>query len=295
MKLFQRLLYAQLGALLCLFSGAINHVFAQQSSRPSSSTHSTPRPTVLSIQHEIETARARLASSDEETRREAVMRLASLARPDASRVASIALNDSAARVRVAATRAVLSLPADESANLLIPLLNSRGRQRERDEIVRLSAAYALGETKSRTATVPLIAALEDRSAGVRGAAAVALGQIGDERAVPALIEILSRRIRAQSSISRLLRQRTEENEFVRRSALRALGQIGDRAAVTALIVILNNEESGDDLRREAARSLDRIGDPAAIPALRSVVSARDPYLARIAFEALQRLDSANRR
>ena len=82
---------------------------------------------------------------------------------------------------------------------------------------------------------------------------------------------------------------------MRRAAVRALGQIGNRAAVPALIEILNNEESGDDVRREAARSLDQIGDPAAIPALRSVVAARDPYLARIAFEALQRLDSANRR
>ena len=188
MKLFQRLLYALLGILLCL-SCTIAQASPQQSSQ-SSQTPSAPRTTVLSIQHEIETARARLSSGDEETRRDAVMRLGSLARADASRAASVALNDSAARVRIAAARAVLALPADEAAALLIPLLNDRGRRRERNEVVRLSAAYAIGEAGSQTATLSLIAALEDRSAGVRGAAAIALGQIEDERAVPALVGIL---------------------------------------------------------------------------------------------------------
>ena len=41
---------------------------------------------------------------------------------------------------------------------------------------------------------------------------------------------------------------------------------------------------------EAARALGLIGDPAAAPALRSVLTHRDPYLSRIAFEALKRLD-----
>lgn len=290
-KSVQRSLRA-LGVLFCLLI-SVAHVGAQQDSQSQPQpTPSPPRATFLSIQQEIDAQRTRLQSSDEETRRDAALRLGSLARPDASRAASVALTDSAARVRVAATQAVLALPADEAASLLIPLLE---RRRERDEVVRRSAAYALGETRSRAATLPLISALEDSEAGVRGAAAVALGQIEDDRAVTALIEILSRRIRAFGFFNRLFRRRTEENELVRRSAARALGQIGSRAAVPALIEVLNNEEAGDDVRREAARSLDRIGDPAAIPALRAALTARDPYLARIAFETLQRLDPMSAR
>ncbi len=76
---------------------------------------------------------------------------------------------------------------------------------------------------------------------------------------------------------------------MRRSAVRSLGQISSRAAVPALIDILSRQDASDDVRREAARALGMIGDPAAIPALRGVLTARDPYLARAAYEALRRL------
>lgn len=294
MILFQRKLSALIiyGLLIC--SVASIKVYGQQNSQPlppASTSNSPPRATLISIEQEIELQRARLASIDEEERRNAVLRLGSFARPDASRVASIALADRRPRVRVVAVRAVLALPAEEVAALLIPFLQ---RRRERDEFVRREAAYALGETKSRSATLPLIGALEeDSTAGVRGAAAVALGMIEDERAVPVLVETLSRRVRASGFLNRLRRRRSEENEFVRRSAARALGQMRSQSSVPALIAVLGNEQAGDDVRREAARSLDSIGDRAAIPALRSVLTARDPYLARIAFEALRKFDSAN--
>jgi HEAT repeat protein len=63
--------------------------------------------------------------------------------------------------------------------------------------------------------------------------------------------------------------------------------------VPVLVEALSNARTPDDVRREAARSLGLIGDPAAVPALRSVLAARDPYLSRIAFEALKKLDPAS--
>ena len=84
-------------------------------------------------------------------------------------------------VRVMATKAILSLDPEESAAALLPLLN------DKDEFVRREAAYALGLTRSRSATASLTdRLLNDKDAGVRGAAAVALGRIGDENAVLAL-------------------------------------------------------------------------------------------------------------
>lgn len=241
--------------------------------------------TLTPQQREIERQRARLASGDAEERREAVTRLGAMARADSSRVAVAALKDKSVIVRATAARAVLFLPAPEAAAALLPLLS------DKDEFVRRETAYALGETRSRTAVIALATALaRDKEAGVRGAAAVALGQIGDESAVPVLTEAIGRRIARSGFLNRITFRRTEENEFVRRSAAIALGQMKSRAAVPALISALANERAGDDVRREAARALGLIGDPSAIPTLRNALTARDPYLTEIASEALRKLE-----
>ncbi|HLL76197.1 MAG TPA: HEAT repeat domain-containing protein, partial [Pyrinomonadaceae bacterium] len=173
------------------------------------------------VQREIEKQRARLSSSDTEGRRDAVTRLGAMRRPDASRVAAQALGDAEEIVRATAARAVLSLPSEEAARLLLALLQ------DRREFVRRETAYALGLTRSPSAVEALATALaRDREAGVRGAAAVALGQIADARAVPFLSEALGRRIRRPGFLNRITFRRTEENEFVRRAAAVSLGQIG---------------------------------------------------------------------
>lgn len=231
-------------------------------------------------QRELEVLRQQLSASDVEDRRDAVLRLELLKRPAASRLAASALDDKHPIVRATAARAVLALPPEEAAALLIPLL------KDRDDFVRREAAYALGETRSKAATGALITALgQDKQPGVRGAAAVALGQIKDPAAAQALITVVARR-RPGRGLNRLIFRKEEENEFVRRSAAAALGQLGSREAVTALVAVLGNERAGDDVRREAARSLGLIGDVAAIAPLRAALGARDPYLAQIAREAL---------
>src|SRR5713226_9237134 len=138
------------------------------------------------IQREIERQRRRLSSSDIEERRDALMRLGNLKRPDASRVAAAGLNDLDVQVRVAAAHAIVFLPPAEAAGLLLPLLQDRA------EFIRREAAYALGETHSRSAVARLTELLSsDKEPAVRSAAAVALGQIGDETAVNALSQALS--------------------------------------------------------------------------------------------------------
>ncbi|HVF55170.1 MAG TPA: HEAT repeat domain-containing protein [Pyrinomonadaceae bacterium] len=237
------------------------------------------------LQGEIEKQKSRLSSGDQEERRDAVMRLGAMARPESARAASVALTDSSAVVRATAARAVLPLGPGEASNILIPLL------RDRDEFVRREAAYALGLTRSRKAAPALVNALEaDKQPSVRGAAAVALGQVAEPSTVPALAAALARRLPASGFFNRIRRKKVEEDEFVRRSVAISLGQIGSREGVPALIAALSDERAPDDIRREAARSLGILGDPSAVPVLRSVLDARDPYLARIAFEALRKLD-----
>lgn len=232
------------------------------------------------VQREIERERQRLSSSDVEQRRDALMRLGNLKRPDASRAAVAGLNDVEPIVRVTAAHAVLSLPQAEAAALLIQLLP------DKSEFVRRETAYALGETRSHSAVGPLTTLLlADKEAGVRGAVAVALGQIGDESAVSVLSQVLS----GNRQTSKKKKAKTLEDEFVMRAAARSLGQIHSRSGVSALIVTLTNEGNGGDVRREAATALGLIGDRSAEPALRAAFAGDDPYLSEAAREALRRL------
>src|SRR5690349_4466775 len=76
-------------------------------------------------QLEIEKQQQRLNSTDEEERRDALMRLGAMHRAAASRVALPLLSDPSPIVRATATKAILSLDAEESAAALLPLLNDK--------------------------------------------------------------------------------------------------------------------------------------------------------------------------
>ena len=230
------------------------------------------------IQREIQRQQQRLSSEDAEERRDALMHLGNLRRPEASRAATSSLRDRSDTVRVAAAHALGSLPSAEAAPLLMPLL------KEKSEFVRREAAFALGETRNRSAAAPLAEMLRDKKASVRAAAAIALGKIGDETSVPALAQILTAGSDGKKS-------KSTDEEFVRRSAAQSLGHIRSRAAVPVLIETLENLSAASDTRREAATSLGLIGDTSALPALRAALESNDPYLAeaaRLAMRAIER-------
>ncbi len=230
----------------------------------------------------IEKQRQRLSSTDAEERRDAVMRLGSLHHPAASRVAATALADSSVAVRVAAAMAIVYLPPDESAALLLPLLA------DKIPFVRQETAYALGMTRSKSAVTPLTTLLGlEKDSGVRAAVAVSLGQVGDETAVVSLALLLAPDISATTTKKK--KSSNQENEFVMRAAARSLGQIGSRSGVPALMAALQNEGNAMDIRRAAAVALGLIGAPEAVPALRSLLTSTDPYLSLAAQESLQRI------
>lgn len=221
-------------------------------------------------QDTIQKQQQRLSSSDVEERRDAVMRLGAMRLEAASRAVLPALQDAEPIVRATAAKAILSLDSEASAGYLLPLLN------DKDEFVRRETAYALGHTRSRSATAALSERLSsDKEDGVRAAAAVALGEIADEAAVVPLVQTLTSTKKA--------------NVFVLRAAAVALGRIKSRAGTAALISTLNNKQLPSDVRREAARSLGLIGDSTAADPLRAATTDPDPYLAQIAFEALKKL------
>ena len=256
-------------------AGSLSAVVSSQDNK---STHSlTP------IQLEIEKQKQRLGSIEVEERRDALMRLGGLHRAEASRAALSALADPLPIIRATAASALSSLPAEESAAALIPLLN------DKDEFVRQQVSYALGGMKNRVAVAALIVRLStDKLDSVRGAAAVALGEIHDESAVTTLAQTLQS---GNSPRAGSRKRKTKENEFILRAAAHSLGEIGSRAGVPVLIEALSNDSMPDDVRREAARALGLIGDPSALPALRAALTANDPHLSQIAAEALRKIGS----
>lgn len=241
------------------------------------------------LQLEIEKQRMRLSSADVEDRRDALMRLGSMHNRDASRVALSGLGDAEAIVKVSAADAILSLPAEESAPSLIPLLS------DKDEFVRREAAYALGKAGSPVAVAALTELLlNDKIDDVRGAAAVALGQIGDETAVSPLASILNPQIGVTPS-KRKQKKKQPENPFVLRAAARSLGQIGSRAGLPALLHALQDEQGDPDVRRESATALGGVGDSSALPSLRDALTALDPYLSQAAQAAIHKIMNPNAR
>ena len=260
--------------LVAISLGAVVHTLAQDRSG-----------SLTPLQLAIEQQRTRLGSADVEERRDAVTRLGAMRHPAASRAVLSGLQDAEPIVRATSIAAVLSLPPDESAAGLLPLLS------DKDVLVRREAAYALGKTKSHTAIPLLIDLLRfDKVDEVRGAAAVALGAIGNEAAVIPLLGVLS----GQAAQIKKQKAKPEQNPFVLRSAARALGQIGTRAGVPVLIAALANEQSEDDVRREAAIALGMIGDQTALPALRNATMARDPHLASAANTAIKSISQSSK-
>jgi HEAT repeat protein len=118
----------------------------------------------------------------------------------------------------------------------------------------------LGKLRAPSAVEVLTQQLKQRSEDVRLAAAKALGEIGDLKAVPSLISTVQtdkkKRVRAEAATSLgLLRSKDaviplvqaldpakETKRWVRRSAAEALGLIGDPQALEPLMDALNDKE-----------------------------------------------------
>lgn len=101
----------------------------------------------------------------------------------------------------------------------------------------------------------------------RFVAAAAVGQIGDESAVPSLLEVLD-----------------DPDVRVRARATAACGAVGDPRCIDALVPRL--EDSHEKVRRAAARALVSIGTPAAIDALKPAVRSETEAVRAIAIDAL---------
>jgi HEAT repeat protein len=164
--------------------------------------------------------------------------------------------------------------------------------------VQMYAAKKLGDRGDTRAVQPLIAALKDEKAGIRAAdalvqigkpsvdllivalkdenplarrnAAMALGEIGDIRAINSLIGALK-----------------DEDPIVRRNSARALGELRNNSAIEPLIAALKDKVGV--VRREAALALGDIKDKRAVKPLMNSLGDSDAIVRINATTALKEM------
>lgn len=138
-----------------------------------------------------------------------------------------------------------------------------------DEQLRQFVAYLLGQAGDPRAIEPLIDTLQDEHIGVRGAAANALGMLGDSLVIPYLKPLLKQSNPQLTVWVAFALTRLGEDHFsmiteglsntdvdVRRSAILALRQLGDPRAIAPLLAMCDDESrrfEADSTVAEAAR------------------------------------------
>lgn len=121
-----------------------------------------------------------------------------------------------------------------------------------DPRIRQYLSMVLGNLGDRRATPLLVEALGDPTQETRIYAALALGRLRDPNAVPALLKTFS-----------------SDERDVRKAAAYALGEIGDRRAVEPLAPALNDPIP--DVRFNVAIAMARLGDTRAVGVLREML------------------------
>lgn len=159
--------------------------------------------------------------------------------------ALLVAGDTPTASRRVAAKALAELGTRHQVSALTTALQS-----DLDRGVRVNAAHALGRLGEDTALPILIESLNDREAIVRVEVAQALSRYNSQAAFDALLQAL---------------QTTgPENRFMRQYAAEALGKLGDRRAGAALLQALKDES--DLVRPAVAIALGRL----------NIISALEP-------------------
>lgn len=177
----------------------------------------------------------------------------------------------APEVRAAAAEGLGQLKMPESRDVLVHASSDKNPK------VRLAARAALlglgGEGIDRTSVLIKILRDLDQPGSARASAALQLGELKDERALPALIQAL------QEKSSELAPPSKPADFFASRDALRgnvpvaaarALGRLGDTKAIPALLSIAQTPH--EELRITVFEALAKLRASEAVPAARKALS-----------------------
>lgn len=178
-------------------------------------------------------------------------------------------------------------------------------------LYRRTSAKALAALAPAKAVPEITARLElETDRGVRQSLVQGLGRLGDDRALPVLLQALQDRDlevchEAALALSRynspaayeallaaLVRKENREDWQIRRFAAQALGKLADRRAVPALIASLRDES--ELVKPAVAEALGELGDPQAVIPLKTVRHTT-PHRKGAECASCQAIDAALRR
>jgi HEAT repeat protein len=262
--------------------------------------------------YEIEFWVQDLAHSDPAVRFEAAKRLGASGDRTAADALIGALPDSISKVKYAALSGLIKLGAANAVHPILDMLAAndsaqvwgllnlnigmrlraglldlveRGDQDMADRLTELlrssetltdaqRALYVrmLGRTADVRAVESLLNTLENDTVTLQGAAAEALGFIGDARAIDSLMPFTGMQM---------------SNDELREVAVEALGRIADPTVFDTLMIALNDESEW--VRRAAAEGLGNMGNHDAVEALAEKLNDISPTVQDTAFEALKKL------
>jgi hypothetical protein len=151
--------------------------------------------------------------------------------------------------------------AKKYPNLVHDVVRVYEESKNDDPRIRQYLSMVLGNLGDKRATPLLVDALKDRAPETRIYAALALGRLRDPAAVPTLLEVFA-----------------NDERDVRKAAAYALGEIGDRRALEPLVGALSDPIA--DVRYNAAIAVARMGDSRAIGVVREMLDRS--RLARVA-------------
>lgn len=158
--------------------------------------------------------------------------------------------------------------SEYSLEILEPLIE--GLQSS-DKDMRILSANTLGRIRSKEVVSMLLQALDDENPNVVYNVVECLGDIGDRRAVPALMQILQE----------------HPDEWVHVATLEALGKIGDQRAVELLLLLVNKEK--ELIADSLIEALGVLGDSRAIPTLVTYLKKNEQDIRILAVKALVKI------
>jgi HEAT repeat protein len=190
-----------------------------------------------------------LTGADPDARKEAADLLGTMASPEATAALINALRHPLVDIRLCAAEALGQVEDDAVINSLIDALDG-----DPSPNMRQCAARSLGRIGRADALAALLDALDD-APNVCRAAARALGEIGDTRVVPNLITLVEKHqdalirqvsavalgdLRDVDALPALVGALSDPSWVARQAACEALGKIGDKSAVLALVDALED-------------------------------------------------------